>query len=195
MWLVEYSSWLNIQPSWPSTYQSSVEDEPLEMSQWAWQYTNKSKFYCCFNRKMLQVQFPPNASTFWKWSKSIKTANVRKFYLCNPMNLMNMYTNVEWNKLGRRAFSCEKYQILSDHEYPTIQYSTTVNPNTLWSYPHADIDLCNNEPSTFESIEKIQPQCKKRYCFSRHLTWSGIGTLYLVCAQITFNQSGTEMLN
>ncbi len=29
------------------------------------------------------VQIPPDALTFWKWSKSIKTANVRKFYLCS----------------------------------------------------------------------------------------------------------------
>ncbi len=37
----------------------------------------------------LQVRISLEASTFWKWSESIKTANVRKSYLCTPMELIS----------------------------------------------------------------------------------------------------------
>ena len=51
------------------------------------------------------------------------------------------------------------------------------------------------EPSTFDSIEKIQLPCWERYCFSTQLACYKFGTLYLVGVQISFHQSRREILN
>ncbi len=83
-----------------SSSKSSVgEDEPIEMSQWAWQYTGHEK---------LQVQIPPDASTFWKWSKCIKTANVRKFYLWIVMNSVCWDCFMGFRKCGQLHFLSQK---------------------------------------------------------------------------------------